>query len=746
MITSRRTLLKQTSLALGSVLAPPCFKSAWGQSAGSAPAGSGLPGIPWGAVYFRKTAPPSEDWDRDYAQAAKDGMNAFRHWFMWSAIEIAPGKYEWSEYDRQLDLAAEHGLTTIVGEILSVAPQWAFTMYPEAQVQTPDGRKVGPHYNISAAVGGWPGLSPDHPEVLERSEEFLRQLVLRYREHPALGGYDIWNELNHLGDVGGSWSEASADRFREWLLVKYGDLKTLGEAWYRYSFTSWDDVRIPRILGRYPDGIDLGLFRIDNAMRIFQRRVELIRQLDPHHPIVNHTIPMATIDRVYPGTYPDGGSYPVFRATKLVDITGFSGGGNHDDRYRLRWGHWAKMDITRSAARGKPFWAAEMTVGNSWRMKSLKKRDEGRMTTGDDVRFYTLMNLAGGVRGFFCPRWRPLLDGPAFGALAYYAMDGSPTERSEVGAEMISWMSQPGNAALLAARPVSSDIGILVIPESQIHTYVSHDSADYYEDSVFGAYQAMLFNNLQVDFVPVDDIPANLKVLYLPFPVMLPSGTARSLREWVASGGILISEGCPGYFGDHGKAGTTQPNLGMDELFGARQSFVQFTPDLLEELTIQMEDGSKVDAGIYLQAYEPTTGKALAKYDDGQIAAVENQFGKGKTQLIGSFPGFRCRRSLSEQNRVWFAKTFAWSGREQAVTSSNARLIARLQVNKDDGSTFLWIVNAARETIKGQFHIASRYGEFTQIDVVRGAAVELQDDGAITATLPARDVCIVKLA
>ena len=55
-----------------------------------------LPAVPYGAVYFRKTAPPPEDWERDYGQAAKDGMNAFRHWFMWSAIEVAPGKYDWS--------------------------------------------------------------------------------------------------------------------------------------------------------------------------------------------------------------------------------------------------------------------------------------------------------------------------------------------------------------------------------------------------------------------------------------------------------------------------------------------------------------------------------------------------------------------------------------------------------------------------------------------------------------------------
>ena len=58
-----------------------------------------LPRIPYGAVYFRKSNPPREDWGRDYATAAADGMNVFRHWFLWSAIEVAPGEFDWADYD-----------------------------------------------------------------------------------------------------------------------------------------------------------------------------------------------------------------------------------------------------------------------------------------------------------------------------------------------------------------------------------------------------------------------------------------------------------------------------------------------------------------------------------------------------------------------------------------------------------------------------------------------------------------------
>lgn len=40
----------------------------------------------YGAVYFRKSNPIRKYFERDYAQACRDGINTFRYWFMWHAI------------------------------------------------------------------------------------------------------------------------------------------------------------------------------------------------------------------------------------------------------------------------------------------------------------------------------------------------------------------------------------------------------------------------------------------------------------------------------------------------------------------------------------------------------------------------------------------------------------------------------------------------------------------------------------
>src|ERR1700690_1739944 len=40
------------------------------------------PVFPFGAVYFRKSNPPAQDWERDHQVAAGLGVNIFFHWVL----------------------------------------------------------------------------------------------------------------------------------------------------------------------------------------------------------------------------------------------------------------------------------------------------------------------------------------------------------------------------------------------------------------------------------------------------------------------------------------------------------------------------------------------------------------------------------------------------------------------------------------------------------------------------------------
>ncbi len=303
---------------------------------------SRLSTFPFGAVYFRKSNPPKDDWARDYKTAAEDGVNIFRHWFLWSAIEIAPGQFDWNDYDRQLNLAAENGIKTIIAEMITAAPEWAYRQFAGARLETRDHRKVDSQMSGSCVTSGFPGLCLDNDDYKRIAELFLRELILRYRSHPGLGGYDIWNECNYGHDV--CYCEATNTAFRTWLRSKYDSLYDLGQAWHRYSFAEWEDVAPPRQIGPYPDTLDWLQFRIDNAYDHMRWRVELIRNLDDAHPIMAHGV-AGSLTNMAARCADD------WRAAAETEVYGYTWVSCRQGDEP--WKQLHAVDLVRSAARGK---------------------------------------------------------------------------------------------------------------------------------------------------------------------------------------------------------------------------------------------------------------------------------------------------------------------------------------------------------------------------------------------------------
>jgi beta-galactosidase len=694
-----------------------------------------LPAFPYGAVYFRKSNPPREDWERDYQTAAADGMNIFRHWFLWSAIEIAPGQYDWEEYDKQLELAAKNGLKTIIAEMITTAPEWAFRKYPEALIETSEGHRMTSSMSGSCATGGFPGLCLDNDEWKAKAETFLRALVSHYKGHPGLGGYDIWNEGHIMPNA--CYCTATEHKFQQWLRDKYGDLRTLGSAWQRHSFAEWEDVTIPRHIAPYADTLDWLQFRLDNAYSLMRWRAQIVRSIDPDCAITAHGTASALTTMAYAGT-------DDWRAAAEVESYGLTWGScRHGDE---PWKQPHAFDLTRCSARGKPYWHAETYAGPLWMASNVlnKPRNEGRIASPEDIRYWDLTSFMHGARGMLYLRWRPLLDGPLFGAFGAYGVDGSRTPRSEMVSKIGKWATGKEQESLWQSKPVKGDVGIIYVPETQIFNYAQQRNTDFYAQSVHGVYRGFFDNNIQADWVYIDDID-DYKLLYLPFPVMLSQKTAAKLRAWVAAGGTLIAEGCPAYFGDRGHVGTVQPNFGLDEVFGARESYVEFTPDLLGDLAVNVR-GAQVWGGIFMQAYRPTTGLAVGWYEDGQVAAVENTFGKGHTLLIGTMVGAgyntHAGKNAYPAAASFFMGLLAFGGVEQHVVSSEPRVKARVQ--DGPGGTYLWVANPTRQALPVRLNLATAWRPFAQARILWGGKATI-NGRTIDMVAPARDVSVLGL-
>ncbi len=693
-----------------------------------------IPAFPFGAVYFRKSNPPKGNWERDYRTAREDGMNCFRHWLLWSAVEPRPGEWDWSDYDQQLDLASQNGMKTILAEMMISAPEWAFRQYSHARLVTSRGEALESTLNASCVVGGFPGLCLDHEDYREIAGNFLRQAVLRYKGHPGLAGYDLWNECGQ--DSRTCYCPATAAKFQQWLQTKYTTLEALSGAWKRYGFLDWSDINPPRELGPYSHVLDWLQFRLEHAYEYLQWRVDIVTSCDPKALITAHGV-AGSLRRLASESTDD------WRAASKVQSYGFTWGScRHGDE---SWKQFHAADLVRAASRDKPFWHAEAYAGPLWMQPQVlgKPRSEGRIPTSADIRYWDMVSLMTGARGLFYLRWRPLLDGPLFGAFGPYGPDGNRTDRSRMSAKIARWATDPTNHEFLQSRPVIGDCAILVLPEAEIFTYAQRADTTFFSTCLEGAYQGFFDANIQADWVDLEHI-YDYDLVYLPYPVMLTQATSESLIRWVSAGGTLVCEGCPGYWTEAGHVNPQQPGQNLDRLFGVTEDYVEFTPDLLSDLRL-MVDGTPVWGGLYLQAYQPVTATSVGWYEDGRIAACDHLYGAGRTRLVGTMCSAGYNFHPDNRSTSFFQDVLQFAGKTQHITCSNPRLKARLQ--SGPAGISLWVANPLPQPLPVCLRFSAAWGPFTKGTVLWGDPVQdlFIAGRTITLTVPARDVAIILL-
>ncbi len=294
----------------------------------------------------------------------------------------------------------------------------------------------------------------------------------------------------------------------------------------------------PHNTGGYPDSLDWLAFRRDNAIRLLHWRTELIRRLDKRNKVTAHSTGLLTEIE--------------WRTAADVDSYGYTWVASRHTNDP--WMQFHAVDIVRAGSRGKPFWHAEATGGPLWLQPQVINRplEDGRSSDDKDVRVWSLIDMTAGATGILFTRWRPLLDGPLFGAFGPMGMDGSVTPRAEMASTLARWTNS--HPDIWKSRPVRGDVGIVFVQEADDFSVVQGSGGvatggrrggggggeagggANYVQAAQGAYQAFFDSNIQADFVGIDNI-GEYPMIYLPYPEMLRKATADKLRDYVSKGG-----------------------------------------------------------------------------------------------------------------------------------------------------------------------------------------------------------------
>jgi beta-galactosidase len=162
------------------------------------------------------------------------------------------------------------------------------------------------------------------------------------------------------------------------------------------------------------------------------------------------------------------------------------------------------------------------------------------------------------------------------------------------------------------------------------------------------------------------------------------------------------------------------------------------------DLRLRIND-HQVWGGVFLQAYAPTSGRAVGWYEDGRVSAVANRFGNGHTLLLGTMAGAGYVAHADDNDgSAFFASLLEYGGAPQLqhVTSSDSRIKARLHVG--EGGLYLWVANPTRQPVPVRLNVREGVGEFSATRTVWGS--EARSDGrTVTLTAPARDVSVLEL-
>ncbi|WP_270170213.1 beta-galactosidase [Paenibacillus sp. SYP-B4298] len=597
--------------------------------------------IPFGFQYYRSPTPYRDQWERDLRQLAELGFNSVKYWVQWRSSTPEPNVYRFDDIQELMDLAHRYGLKVILNVIFDVAPAWFDRTYPDARMVTADGAVLAPRALSYRQIGGAPGPCYHHRPAQQAKDEFLEAAVQQFKDHPALWVWDLWNEpelttgikrtLSYDNQV--CYCEHSMEAFHRWLEDRYGTLERLNERWQR-TYPQWSEIEAPRGQAVFADLVDWRLFMSEALTDDLKRRVAVVKRNDQAHQVMVHTVPAPIFNLITAGS-------DDFKLAEPCDLFGNSLGSS-------AW----SADLLISAAKGKKIINSEIhALPGDMALKPKK-------LSLQELKRHVLVPLARGITGFLFWQYRPEVLGHEAPAWGSTYLDGSVTPWLEDMARLNRAIQSRADRLARARRP-SDRIAIWFSSAGQIASFGIYAHLDAYHDSVQGVHKLLHDLGYKVEFVSDQDLTseglADYACLILPHPLYLDERMAQTLEQWVAGGGLLLSEsGFGSIQAENGSHSYTVPGYGFDRVFGLRETWVhalenldhsyhqvklQSTQTIPLSMPSSQEGRPLTGAGSYYQCEVELAEQTevLARFDeDGSPAITLARYGQGKAVWIGT--------------------------------------------------------------------------------------------------------------
>jgi beta-galactosidase len=190
--------------------------------------------ILYGVSYYHEYM-PYERLEQDVQLMQKAGLSVVRLGeSTWSSWEPRDGEFSFDWMQRILDRLHQAGIKVILGTPTYSIPPWLYRKHPEILVTHLGGGKS--FYGIRQ------NMDITNPAYLFYAERIIRKVVGRFKDHPAVIGYQIDNETSSGETAGPSVQTA----FVEYLKEKFQSPQTLNKIWgfayWGQLLNDWDEL------------------------------------------------------------------------------------------------------------------------------------------------------------------------------------------------------------------------------------------------------------------------------------------------------------------------------------------------------------------------------------------------------------------------------------------------------------------------------------------------------------------------
>ncbi|MBR0458775.1 MAG: beta-galactosidase [Victivallales bacterium] len=586
-----------------------------------------------GVQYYRAPFPDQEYWENDFRKIRESGLNTVQLWLLWGWIESKPGVFDFSDYDRLVELAEKNGLQVVLSTIAEIQPLWIFREVPGSEMIDSMGHKVISTMRHECNFGLTPGGCTDHPGVRERMKGFLEAAGKHYRDCQVLHGWDLWNELrwNIQADGLVCFCEHTLADFRAFLQKRYGSLDALNAAWKR-RYIDWQDVAPGKAPDRpYQEMMAWEHFITDRADRHGAWRYSILRAADPNHVITAHGSCPTSNYYGNPETYPcdRGNDWNLANALDGIGCSSFPVWGGIDD---AEFG--SRVEMVHAAANGKHIWLSEVQAGRA----GVGFNMTAEVRAAQQQR-WIWNGLACGADTILLWCWRDEVFARESG---YFGLDG----QDEYAPERIAAMRETGNvltqySSLFAKyRPEEAQIGIVFSPGTYYLAWAQDGTAKRMSEAIDGYARCLVKRSLNATFLEAEHLEnlAHFRLVILPRTIVLSAAQEAMLAGFVESGGTLLVEAECGAFNENGLYRYSEKRFlqrwgiaeaGRRQLAPAQVEFQlgerRFSLECEQWKTPLRKDGAQ-------------PARVFAWHGDQPLAA-EYHCGKGRVVYLGSYFG-----------------------------------------------------------------------------------------------------------